>query len=75
VLKVVTIAVGNAFPHARHAIEITYRTRPISVGTGKKGRWRTETVYVITDLGPHQARPEELASWIRRHRQIAPGRQ
>jgi hypothetical protein len=41
VLKVVTIAAGIEFPHARQAIQITRRTRPVPVRTGKKGRWRT----------------------------------
>ena len=27
-------------------------------------------VYAITDLEPHQARPDELAAWIRGHWQI-----
>jgi predicted transposase YbfD/YdcC len=70
VLKVVTIAAGIVFPHAAQAIQVTRRTRPVSARTGKKGRWRTETVYAITDLGPHQARPDELAAWIRGHWQI-----
>ena len=35
--------------------------------------WRTETVYAITDLAPHQARPDELAAWIRGHWQIENG--
>ncbi|MHA6797410.1 ISAs1 family transposase (plasmid) [Pseudonocardia bannensis] len=73
VLKTVTIAAGIAFPHARQAIQIVCRTRPNSARTGKKGRWRTETVYAITDLPPHQARPEELAAWIRGHWQIENG--
>ena len=76
-LKVVTVAAsvdgGIAFPHARQAIQVTRRTRPISARTGRKGRWRTETVYAITDLGPHQARPAELAAWIRGHWQIENG--
>jgi predicted transposase YbfD/YdcC len=70
VLKVVTIAAGIEFPHARQAIQLTRRTRPVSARTGKKGRWHTETVYAITDLAPHAARPEELAAWIRGHWQI-----
>src|SRR5918997_2208876 len=41
--------------------EITRETRPVSARTGRNGRWSTETVYAITDLGQHQARPEELA--------------
>lgn len=69
-LKVVTIAAGIEFPHAAQAIQVTRRTRPVSTRTGRKGRWRTETVYAITDLGPHQARPDELAGWIRGHWQI-----
>lgn len=73
-LKVVTVAAsidgGIAFPHAAQAVQITRRTRPVSTRTGKGGRWRTETVYAITDLGPHQARPDELAAWIRGHWQI-----
>jgi predicted transposase YbfD/YdcC len=73
VLKVVTIAAGIEFPHARQAVQIVRRTRPVSAHTGRKGRWRTETVYAITDLAPHQARPDELAAWIRGHWQIENG--
>jgi predicted transposase YbfD/YdcC len=73
VLKVVTIAAGIAFPHARQAIQVIRRTRPISARTGRTGRWHTETVYAITDLAPHQARPDELAAWIRGHWQIENG--
>lgn len=72
-LKVVTIAGGIAFPHAAQAVQITRRSRPVSARTGERGRWRTETVYAITDLGPHQARPDELAAWIRGHWQIENG--
>lgn len=73
VLKVVTVAAGIEFPHARQAVQVIRRTRPVSARTGRKGRWRTETVYAITDLGPHEARPEELAAWIRGHWQIENG--
>ena len=73
VCKVVTIAAGIAFPHARQAVQVIRRTRPVSARTGRTGRWRTETVYAITDLGPHEARPEELAAWIRGHWQIENG--
>jgi hypothetical protein len=72
-LKVVTIAAGIAFRHATQAVQITRRTRPVSARTGKTGRWRTETVYAITDLTPHPARPDELAAWIRGHWQIENG--
>ena len=62
---------GIEFPHARQAVQITRKTRRGS--TGRKGRWHTETVYAITDLEPHQARPDELAAWIRGHWQIENG--
>jgi predicted transposase YbfD/YdcC len=70
-LKVVTIAAGIEFPHAAQAIQITRKTRPVRAG--HTGKWRTETVYAITDLTPHQARPDELATWIRGHWQIENG--
>jgi predicted transposase YbfD/YdcC len=68
-LKVVTIAAGILFPRAAQAVQLRRRTRPLS----GRGRWRTETVYAITDLRPHQARPDELAAWIRGHWQIENG--
>jgi predicted transposase YbfD/YdcC len=68
--KVVTIAAGIEFPHAAQALQITRKTRPASTRSGRRGRWRTETIYAITDLRPHQARPDELAAWIRGHWQI-----
>ena len=67
------MAAGIAFPGARQAIQITRRTRPVRARAGQRGKWRTETVYAITDLPPHQARPDELASWIRGHWQIENG--
>ena len=69
-VKVFTVAAGIAFPNARQAIQITRRTRSVNARTGRKGRWRTETVYAITDLAPHKARPDELAAWVRGHWQI-----
>jgi predicted transposase YbfD/YdcC len=68
-LKVVTLADGIVFPHAAQAIQLTRRTR----GLSGRGRWHTETVYAITDLHPHHARPGELAAWIRGHWQIENG--
>jgi predicted transposase YbfD/YdcC len=68
--RVVTIAAGIAFPHAVQAVQIVRRTRPVNARSGKAGRWRTETVYAITDLRPHQASPAELAGWVRGHWQI-----
>jgi predicted transposase YbfD/YdcC len=69
-IRVVTIAAGIAFPYAAQAVQIVRRTRPVNARTGKTGRWRTETVYAITDLAPHQATPAELAGWVRGHWQI-----
>ena len=69
-LKVVTVAASIAFPGAQQAIQITRRTRKAGARTGRAGKWRTETVYAITDLEPHEARPDELAAWIRGHWQI-----
>jgi predicted transposase YbfD/YdcC len=73
VLKVVTIAAGINFPHARQAIQIVRRSRPVNARGRRQGRWRTETVYAITDLASHEARPDELAAWIRGHWQIENG--
>ena len=60
-----TVEPGLAFPHAAQAIAITRKTRP-----RHGGRWKTVTVYAITSLLVHQARPDELAAWIRQHWQI-----
>jgi hypothetical protein len=59
------VAAGLAFPHAAQTIRVTRRTRPL---TG--GRWRTATIYAVTNLAFGQATPAELASWIRGHWQI-----
>ncbi|GLY92324.1 ISAs1 family transposase [Actinoallomurus iriomotensis] len=64
-IKVVTIAEGILFPHAAQAIRITRKTRP-----RRSGRYKTVTVYAVTSLAAHQARPEELADFIRSHWQI-----
>lgn len=61
-LKLTTVGVGIGFPHAKLALQITRRSRPL---TG--GRWRTETVYAITDLSIEQTSPSELADALRAH--------
>ncbi len=61
-LKVVTVTAGINFPHAAQALQITRRSR--RPGTRK---WRTETVYAVTDLTAAQAQPQQLADWIRGH--------
>jgi len=61
-VKVTGVAAGIGFPHARQAVQVTRRTRR---GTG--GRWRTETVYAVTDLDYDEISPAELADAIRAH--------
>jgi predicted transposase YbfD/YdcC len=60
-VKVTTVASGIGFPYARQAVQVTRRTRRGS------GRWRTETVYAVTDLDFDQISPAELADAIRAH--------
>jgi predicted transposase YbfD/YdcC len=50
------------FPHAAQAIRITRRVR-----NQKTCKWRTVTVYAITNLTAAQASPAELADYIRGH--------
>lgn len=60
-LQVLTVT-GLPFPHAVQAIRITRRTQP-----RRGGRWRTVTVYAITNLTARQASPAHLADDIRGH--------
>lgn len=50
------------FPHARQVLRIQRKRR-----TAGMKRWRTETVYAITDLPAEQATAAEIASWARGH--------
>jgi predicted transposase YbfD/YdcC len=50
------------FPHATQALRI--RRRRYNQATA---RWSTVTVYAITSLDATQARPAELADWLRGH--------
>jgi predicted transposase YbfD/YdcC len=61
-VKLTAVSVGIGFPHARLAIQLTRRRRALN---GHK--WRTETVYVITDLDQSQIRPDEIADILRGH--------
>ncbi|WP_244253672.1 ISAs1 family transposase [Micromonospora antibiotica] len=61
--KILTISTGINFPHAAQAIQIRRRRRRLD----QPKRFTTETVYAITDLRVHQARPAQLAAWIRGH--------
>ena len=60
-LQVTTVA-GLDFPHATQAIRITRRVRSLH-----SRRWRTVTVYAVTNLAAAQASPARLADWIRGH--------
>lgn len=61
-VKLTAVSAGIGFPHAATAVQITRRRRPLN---GR--RWRTETVYVITDLDQTQIHPDEIADLIRSH--------
>ena len=62
VVKVVTVATGIVFPHARQAIQITRKTRRLD-----SRKWRTEVVYAVTSLAFEQATAAEIAGWVRGH--------
>jgi predicted transposase YbfD/YdcC len=62
ILKVTAVRAGIGFPHAHLALQITRRSRPLA-----GGRWRTETVYAITDLTADQTSAAELADALRAH--------
>ncbi|MFI2652277.1 ISAs1 family transposase [Micromonospora fulviviridis] len=64
--KILTIAAGINFPHAAQALQI----RRCRHRLDQPKRFTTETVYAITDLRVHQAKPAQLAGWIRDHRSI-----
>lgn len=61
-VKITAVSAGLAFPHAATAIQVTRRRRPLN---GQK--WRSETVYAITDLDQDQIHPDELADTLRSH--------
>lgn len=60
-LKLAAVTTGIGFPHARLAIQVIRRRRPI------RGRWHTETVYAITDLDWRDVSAARLAEIIRGH--------
>jgi predicted transposase YbfD/YdcC len=62
-LKILTISTGIDFPNAAQALQIRRRRRRLD----QPKRFTTETVYAITDLHVHQAKPHQLAGWIRGH--------
>jgi predicted transposase YbfD/YdcC len=62
-LKIVSVAAGIEFPGAAQAMQIRRRRRRLD----EPKRFTTETVYAITDLLVHQAKPMHIADWIRGH--------
>jgi len=64
-IKITSVSAGIGFPHARLAVQIQRRRRPIGSTT-----WSSETVYAITSLPWHRARADLLAEAIRGHWQI-----
>jgi predicted transposase YbfD/YdcC len=60
-LQATTIA-GLDFPHATQAIRITRRIRSL-----RSRRWRTVTVYAVTNLTAAQVSPARLADYVRGH--------
>ena len=66
-MKILTVSTGINFPHTPpKALQIRRRRRRLD----QPKRFTTETVYAITDLPVHQAKPAQLAVWIRGHRTI-----
>ena len=61
-VKLVTVATGIMFPHARQAIQIIHKTRRLD-----SKKWTTEVAYAVTNLTTEQATAAELATWIRGH--------
>jgi predicted transposase YbfD/YdcC len=62
-LKILTVQAGIGFPHAAQALQIRRRRHRLD----QPKRFTTETVYAITNLRVHEAKPVQLATWIRRH--------
>ena len=62
-LKILSVSTGIEFPHAAQALQIRRRRRRLD----QPKRFTTETVYAITSLRLHQAKPAQLAAWIRSH--------
>lgn len=61
-LKVLTVARGIGFPHARQIFQITRERFEISTG-----KHSVETVYGICSLAFENAEPHQIAKWLRQH--------
>jgi predicted transposase YbfD/YdcC len=64
-IKITAVGAGIGFPHARLAVQIVRRRRPIA-----STRASSETVYAVTSLPWRQARPDLVAEAIRGHWRI-----
>ncbi|GAA3240804.1 hypothetical protein GCM10010532_081550 [Dactylosporangium siamense] len=62
-LKTLSVSIGIAFTGAAQAIQIRRRRRRLN----QPRRFTTETLYAVTDLLAHQAKPWQLADYTRRH--------
>jgi hypothetical protein len=60
-LKVVSVQ-GFGFPHAAQVLQVTGKTRDLHTN-----RWQAVTVYAITSLPFHLARPARLADLVGGH--------
>jgi predicted transposase YbfD/YdcC len=61
-VKITTVGAGIGFPHARLAIQVQRRRRPLGSTS-----WTSETVYAVTSLSWRQARADLVAEAIRGH--------
>jgi predicted transposase YbfD/YdcC len=64
-IKITSVGAGVGFPHARLAVQIVRRRRPIG-----STRWSSETVYAITSLPWPQARADLISDALRGHWRI-----
>jgi predicted transposase YbfD/YdcC len=64
-IKITSVGAGMGFPHARLAVQIVRRRRPIG-----STRWSSETVYAITSLPWRQARADLISDALRGHWRI-----
>lgn len=62
-LKILSLSTGIDFLDAQQTLQIRRRRHRLD----QPKRFTTETVYATTDLRVHQARPAQLATWIRDH--------
>ncbi len=64
-VKITAVGAGIGFPHARLAIQVQRRRRPIGSSS-----WSSETVYAVTSLSWRQARADLISAAIRGHWRI-----